>query len=1291
MRKLSWSLIAILLAFFSIHLLSTFDPTALYALRDGILLALAATFLFAWQVGPFAHHGFVDSGQWVASERKGLPFQSDTSTLATTTTGPTTYKALTATGGILLGTGIGCIVGAALLSFFSATVVAGQTAMILRWVGWALLLFGIAWPRVWQSRWPGGSSAQMTTEKRPSSSGQGSPWLGLLVLMLLGLITRLWVLSRLPGACVGAECDFALALNGTLPAAIPAEPLLQVLLRFTTDTLRAVRFGAILIGLAVPLFFYLALRRLIGSGAALLGAMLLVFSPWFVGLGGGAMPLLLMLFWSTAALWLLCEGLHRGDPRWFLVAGLAFGMVQGDLLIQGALLFWLLLFILLYSALLPLQSHRQPVAARLTQGLLLVGGYLCVLLPRLIQTQTIQSGSIFALLTTAAANAFDQASYFYALFQQGIAIDSYWSHVPPFVMPMSLLVLLGLGFYLRLLNRLPYLWLAGGLLLFGTLFYYTGSPAGLGLFFLLAHYSAAFALAALVTFVTTSWRPLVADSRMLALGTLFLLFFLVRPLLANLNTGQGSASQEMLAIEQRMLDEIATLHAADPARAIFVPASLMQNPSARLRLGDETLATLQPLADLLNALYTTDEIRTTTYFVPVTEQPYLALIQRMQPGATVSQQVDPATGEWLFSEVTVDDVAQLAQQGLLGVAWAGNEGSAGAPLMLPTLGPLQYSGDDPNAAASYSLQWSGSLRIAIPGTYRFAIDPTLGNGQWQQITPTTPLLTLQLDNRLVLDTSLGLLSQEIDLVKGFYQIALNYQPATAVETENTATVPFAIRWSRPDGIDEIIPRTVLKNLPLPNFGLIGQYYWGEGATGEPFDIRKDLLLGNVPLRNELYTVRWQGQLAAPRSGEYLLATLSGPGSATRLTVDGMMILDSAQIEDSEETADPALPTTIGETLYAEGSIYLSQGWHAVEIVHKPDERATDLQLLWQAPGSSPTVLETTYFVPILIPLAEVDRNLPSPPPLVREGDPYGFALSYNTEFWQPQSRIPPGLLPQLTMTTEWQLNRCGSGDAELDQPHGVAISGVRGLVYVVDTANQRVVEYTMDGTVNQIYRSPSWQEPFAIAIIDDSFPVVLDATTQLLYDLNPATGLVTSRPQRATFYRPRGLAVDSRGNLLVADTGGGRVVQVAPGGDELQSFGGQGTQLAQGQPTGVAGAGGALWAVTPEDGRLWHLESGGSFTAIEKTNTLNGPHLTALPTGELFLSDPVRRMVLYLAATGEPLAQMVVGSMSAPTGLAATTRDNRLYLAVADSDNCGLGLWQMPLSELPSTLPPFSQ
>src|SRR5665213_2843353 len=87
------------------------------------------------------------------------------------------------------------------------------------------------------------------------------------------------------------------------------------------------------------------------------------------------------------------------------------------------------------------------------------------------------------------------------------------------------------------------------------------------------------------------------------------------------------------------------------------------------------------------------------------------------------------------------------------------------------------------------------------------------------------------------------------------------------------------------------------------------------------------------------------------------------------------------------------------------------------------------------------------------------------------------------------------------------------GVGKLNEPNGISFGGPDGLVYVVDTWNNRVQEFTTSGKSKKIFTS------------DDGF------------------------------FAPRELAVDPTGDVYVADTGHHRIVKFDPSGKQIRSWG----------------------------------------------------------------------------------------------------------------------------------------
>jgi DNA-binding beta-propeller fold protein YncE len=456
----------------------------------------------------------------------------------------------------------------------------------------------------------------------------------------------------------------------------------------------------------------------------------------------------------------------------------------------------------------------------------------------------------------------------------------------------------------------------------------------------------------------------------------------------------------------------------------------------------------------------------------------------------------------------------------------------------------------------------------------------------------------------------------------------------------------------------------------PNVGLLATYFSGNVVSeGPALAQRKEPFINPVMDLASPYSVRWTGQMAAVRAGEYLLATLAN--GANQVFINGRLILDGQPAEDTA-------------TVYSEGVIYLIQGWHTVEMFFAPTHETPEFQLLWQPPGSGPERLSSAY----LSPLAGTTNagDLPAPPPLVdpRLGDER-FALSQALDGWQPQQRIPPEDLPGLPFEPQWQVGTgCGAGDDQLDQPHGVVVDAERDRVFVADTANRRIAIYRLDGIRVSVIQSNLFQEPFDVEPAPDGALLILDALAQQIFRVAMESEVVAPLSLDTSFYRPRGLAVDPAGNLIVADTGGGRAAILQREGQEAGQYGGRETLLGRGQPVDVLWVDGALWAVSAEDGRLWRLDTGGSMTAVQPTNTLNGPHLAALADGRFFVSDPGRGLVILHGKNGEPLGQFAAPeAIVTPTGIDVATTHDSVSLVVVDSSACTVSLWETLLAELP--------
>ena len=118
MRKLSWFLIATALASYAVYLWTTADPTAIYVLRDGLILAMFAVGIMAWQA-PSRPSGAVSTAQLNILGNQP----------------PVIQTVITTWGALFVGTGALCTLVGTLLPYLLSTPITDQSAASLRWLG----------------------------------------------------------------------------------------------------------------------------------------------------------------------------------------------------------------------------------------------------------------------------------------------------------------------------------------------------------------------------------------------------------------------------------------------------------------------------------------------------------------------------------------------------------------------------------------------------------------------------------------------------------------------------------------------------------------------------------------------------------------------------------------------------------------------------------------------------------------------------------------------------------------------------------------------------------------------------------------------------------------------------------------------------------------------------------------------------------------------------------------------------------------------------------------------------
>lgn len=209
-----------------------------------------------------------------------------------------------------------------------------------------------------------------------------------------------------------------------------------------------------------------------------------------------------------------------------------------------------------------------------------------------------------------------------------------------------------------------------------------------------------------------------------------------------------------------------------------------------------------------------------------------------------------------------------------------------------------------------------------------------------------------------------------------------------------------------------------------------------------------------------------------------------------------------------------------------------------------------------------------------------------PAPAARFSDPFGVAIDANGNVivadGGDSNRIrritPRGHVETLAGSREGYADGQATA-AAFNTPSGVALDA-NGNIFIADTANNRIRRLTPQGQVSTLagqgargHRDgPALQAqfdgPIGIAVSDDGSIIVADSYNDCIRRISPdgqvstlagarRPGLQDGPATAALFDTPCGVAVDSEGNVFVADTGNdairkitlqGEVVTIVPGG-----------------------------------------------------------------------------------------------------------------------------------------------
>ncbi len=439
-------------------------------------------------------------------------------------------------------------------------------------------------------------------------------------------------------------------------------------------------------------------------------------------------------------------------------------------------------------------------------------------------------------------------------------------------------------------------------------------------------------------------------------------------------------------------------------------------------------------------------------------------------------------------------------------------------------------------------------------------------------------------------------------------------------------------------------------------------------------------------------VEWQGVLVAPHYGRYLFR-LNGAGRAD-LWLDGQPVIAGG----------------------AEGSVTLARGRHSLRL-RVMVERAEPLALWWQPPGGAALgpVPPTLLFNPTVPVTGLLGRYYQNPAwagePALVQIDPLlawrvhllPLPRPYSVE-WTGRITVPVAGVYRFgtrSVDQSWLyiderlvVDNSGAPDQYRE--------GALALIPGEHTIRVRFLDRT-SFTFIQVYWTPpgGQRQILPSAVLRPAAPA--GTPPPVAAPPLPASPLPVERRLSlggfgqgpGQFHEPHDAAVDSQGNIYVADTRNRRVQKFDPQGRFLLAWGGPGTGDGQfEEPFAiVVEAQDRVLVLDPPTGRLQRFTADGQFL-----ETLGGPGagfyfprgLTLLPDGTLLLADTGTSRVVRLSPRGEVLG--VIGErgtadhqLSEPTGVAVDGQ-GRVYVAdptngaivVYRLDGQYLGRWPIP-------------
>ena len=263
----------------------------------------------------------------------------------------------------------------------------------------------------------------------------------------------------------------------------------------------------------------------------------------------------------------------------------------------------------------------------------------------------------------------------------------------------------------------------------------------------------------------------------------------------------------------------------------------------------------------------------------------------------------------------------------------------------------------------------------------------------------------------------------------------------------------------------------------------------------------------------------------------------------------------------------------------------------------------------------------------------------------------------------------------------------GATAAQFDQPGGVAVDAA-GDVYVADSQNNRIRKITPQGAVTTLAgsgargsadgpaSSASFYLPYGLAVDSGGNVYVADLQDNRIRKVTPQGSVVTVTGSTG-LHAPQSVAVGGAGNLFVADWGTSQIVEItAQGSARVVAGSGQtgyadglGTSAEFNSPAGIAvDSSGNIYVADTQNNRIRKITPGGMVTTIAgsgQAGFVDGPATSAQfrfpvgvtvdAAGNVYVADGQNARIREITSDG-PVKTIAGGPPSADSAVVFSAR-----------------------------------